>query len=68
MITEEKRKEVLAAIERMDDETALQQIVQLLKLGIAPKPRAPLGFARGDSGIWMADDFDAPLEDFADYM
>jgi len=22
----------------------------------------------GSEGIWMADDFDAPLDDFADYM
>ena len=26
-----------------------------------------LGWA-GEDGLWMADDFDAPLEDFASYM
>ncbi len=33
-----------------------------------PKPRRP-GFGSGkDKLIYMADDFDAPLEDFKDYM
>ena len=31
-----------------------------------PKGRRGFGCAKGQ--IWMADDFDAPLEDFKDYM
>ena len=31
------------------------------------KQRPNLGFAAG-RGIWMADDFDEPLEEFKDYM
>jgi hypothetical protein len=35
---------------------------------VEPRPRKPrkLGCLKGQ--IWMADDFDAPLEDFKDYM
>ncbi len=50
----------------MEDENALLEIMQLVRQGIAAKPRAPLGFA-GGSGIGMADDFDASLEELADY-
>ncbi|UYZ61786.1 DUF2281 domain-containing protein [Hymenobacter weizhouensis] len=67
MITDEQKKEVIAAIEQLQDKEALQKIAQAVKELTAPKQRAPLGFARGN-GIWMADDFDEPLEDFADYM
>jgi hypothetical protein len=66
MITDAQKKEVIAAIEQLD-EVALQKIAQTITELSAPKPRAPLGFARGQ-GLWMADDFDEPLEDFADYM
>ena len=34
--------------------------------GETPKGRHGFGCAKGQ--IWMADDFDAPLEDFKDYM
>jgi hypothetical protein len=35
--------------------------------GAAPSDgKREMGFLRGQ--IWMADDFDAPLEDFAEYM
>jgi Protein of unknown function (DUF2281) len=67
MTIEAQKQEVIAAIEQMADEEALLKIAQLLKQGRVSKPRAPLGFARG-SGIWMADDFDEPLEDFAGYI
>jgi len=32
------------------------------------KPRKPRKFGCLKGQIWMADDFDAPLEDFKDYM
>ena len=43
------------------DERAMVRLVPM-----TPKPRRPAGSARGM--IHMADDFDAPLEDFAEYM
>ena len=67
MITEAKKREVIAAIEQLQDEQLLQKVAQTIAELSSSKPRAPLGFARGE-GIWMADDFDDPLEDFADYM
>ncbi|GHU49730.1 hypothetical protein FACS1894200_08680 [Spirochaetia bacterium] len=34
-----------------------------------PQPkRRVFGCAKGKGDYWMADDFDAPLEDFKDYM
>ena len=68
MSIDSQKQEVIAAIEQMKDESALRQIMHVLQQGVAPKQRAPLGFARGNSGIRMAGDFDAPLDDFADYM
>jgi len=41
-------------------------VVKLVALEVAPQPRQ-LGIAEGFV-IYMADDFDAPLEDFAEYM
>lgn len=41
-------------------------VVRLVAIGKANVERE-LGWGGGD-GMWMADDFDAPLEDFADYM
>lgn len=70
MIAEEKRQAVLAAIAQAQDETAFNKIaamVEQLLTPPAPKPIAPPGFARQE-GFWMADDFDEPLEDFADYQ
>ena len=72
MVTEIQKQELLAAVSQVQDEAVWQQIKNLLTTAAASrdtaKPRAPLGFARGESGIWMADDFDEPLDDFADYM
>ena len=31
-----------------------------------PKTKRPFGVLKGE--VWMSDDFDAPLEDFAEYM
>lgn len=37
-------------------------------VALRPPPVArPLGWG-GANGMWMADDFDAPLDDFADFM
>ena len=41
-------------------------IVRLAPVAAAP-PRRPLGLAEGFV-LYMADDFDAPLDDFAEYM
>ena len=46
----------------MNGETPLAKIVA----AEAPKPKARFGSAKGS--IWMAPDFDEPLEDFKDYM
>ncbi|TDN35945.1 DUF2281 domain-containing protein [Hymenobacter sp. UV11] len=71
MTTEAQKQEVIAAIKQVEDEALWQQLKNLLVTAAmthnTAKPRAPLGFARG-TGVWMADDFDEPLEDFADYM
>ena len=42
-----------------------QDSAALVKL-VPIKPRRKLGTATGQ--VWMAEDFDAPLEDFKDYM
>ena len=50
----------------LDDSTPIAKIVPLLTE--APEPRKG-GFGSGKYAlIYMADDFDAPLEDFKDYM
>lgn len=71
MVTEIQKQELIAAVGQIQDEALWQQVKTLLTTAIAnhdaAKPRAPLGFARG-AGMWMADDFDEPLEDFAEYM
>lgn len=71
MVTEIQKQELIAAVRQIHDEALWQQMKNLLTTAAAnhdaAKPRAPLGFARG-TGIWMADDFDEPLEDFAEYM
>ncbi len=41
-----------------------QQAVRLVPTG--PRPPRKAGSAKGL--IWMSDDFDAPLEDFKEYM
>ena len=40
--------------------------VKLVPTPIKPNKPRKAGSARGQ--VWMADDFDDPLEDFADYM
>lgn len=42
-----------------------EQVVQLVPIGLG-KGRRKFGSAKGQ--IWMSDDFDAPLEDFDEYM
>ena len=36
--------------------------------GEQPKNRAREIYGKGKGKVWMSDDFDAPLEDFAEYM
>lgn len=71
MVTEIQKQELIAAVRQMQDKALWRQIKNLLTTVAAShdaaKPRAPLGFARG-TGMWMADDFDEPLEDFVEYM
>ncbi|HRN36043.1 MAG TPA: DUF2281 domain-containing protein [Flavobacteriales bacterium] len=38
----------------------------LKRLKKEPKAKRPIGLMKGK--IWIADDFDEPLEDFKDYM
>lgn len=40
--------------------------VKLVPIPIKAKEPRKVGSARGQ--VWMADDFDEPLDDFADYM
>ena len=49
----------------IDDEGRKVKLVLVEKARIPRKPRKP-GSAKGK--IWMADDFDEPLDDFAEYM
>jgi prevent-host-death family protein len=42
-----------------------RQVIQLVPVGDTKPPRQP-GSAK--ELIWMSDDFDAPLEDFKEYM
>jgi hypothetical protein len=67
MSTEAKKREVIAAIEQLEDEFALDQIQWLLARNPSPKPVAPPGFSQGGV-LWMSEDFDEPLEDSKDYM
>ena len=67
MTIEAQKQEVMAVIAQTQDEELLRKIAELIPSLVPPKVRLPLGFARGE-GFWMADDFDEPLEDFADYM
>ena len=68
MTIEAKKKEVIAAIEQLQDESALTQIEAILVQAATPQGpvRAP-GFARG-MVTYMADDFDEPLDDMKEYM
>ena len=46
-------------------EAFVDQLMKRLKKE-PPKKKRPIGLMKGK--IWIADDFDAPLEDFKDYM
>ena len=73
MIAEKERDEVLSTLAQTQNEELFQQILALVRQQAASQPEhprqqiAPPGFARQE-GFWMADDFDEPLEDFADYQ
>jgi antitoxin (DNA-binding transcriptional repressor) of toxin-antitoxin stability system len=43
-----------------------QPVVRLVAVEPPPKPRAKAGTLKGK--IWMAPDFDEPLDDFREYM
>lgn len=43
------------------------KVVATLEAASTPAPRAPFKFGCL-KGFWMAPDFDAPLEDFKEYM
>lgn len=45
-----------------EDNQPLAQLTRVYRPTITPK----FGIAAGE--VWIADDFDAPLEDFAEYM
>lgn len=54
----EKQAEVVDFIQFLKSRQAQQSQQQ--------KPKRPFGVLKGE--VWMSDDFDAPLEDFAAYM
>ncbi|MFD1469070.1 DUF2281 domain-containing protein [Hymenobacter caeli] len=66
----EKKKQVLSAIEQVQDEATIEKIAAMVDAILgkfsAGKPISPPGFAAG-AGFWMADDFDEPLADFKEY-
>lgn len=74
MKTLEKRTELLTGIQRMGEEE-LDKLYQLVKKDFPqfmPKTdqeltERPIGSMKGML-VYMADDFNAPLEDFTDYM
>ncbi|HLK97266.1 MAG TPA: DUF2281 domain-containing protein [Hymenobacter sp.] len=70
MITDAQKKEVIAAIEQLQDEKLLAQITELLNRSGAKNPAKPVrepGFAKG-MVTHMAADFDEPLDDMKEYM
>ena len=74
MKTLEKRTELLTGIQRMSEEE-MDELYQLMKNNFPhlmsktnqKLTERPIGSMKGML-IYMADDFNDPLEDFADYM
>ena len=63
MIAAEKKKAVLAAIERMEDEAAFEKIAAVVAEVLVPVvPHGKAGFLRG-SVKYLTDEWDAPLPD-----
>ena len=63
----------IAALDRSDWVEQLWQLKQTLQEKedtpfSEPKERVLRGYGRFAGQIWMSEDFDAPLEDFKDYM
>lgn len=72
MIAEKERDEVLTTLAQTQNEELFRQVLSLVRSQEQqPEPSrqqlAPPGFARQE-GFWMSDDFDEPLDDFADYQ
>ena len=73
MKTLEKRTELVSVIQRMSEEE-LDRLYQLIAEGFPftaskeeqPLAERPIGSMKGML-VYMADDFNAPLDDFADY-
>jgi len=62
--------ELVAAVERGEEVEIVQQDragVRLVRQQPKAKPQPQFGSAKGMI-LYMADDFDAPLEDFEEYM
>lgn len=74
MATLDKRNELLSSIQHMDD-ADLDKLYQLVAKDfpelVSPSSQTleerPIGSMKGML-VYMADDFNEPLEDFADYM
>lgn len=65
-----KLPELVAAAARGEEVLITQPnepAIKLVPVPTAPKPRPQFGSAKGLI-LYMAPDFDAPLEDFKDYM
>ncbi|MGQ0540285.1 MAG: DUF2281 domain-containing protein [Blastocatellia bacterium] len=54
-------------IKRLLDDLESLKLIELEKPGAAKKPKRRFGSMKG-LVVQIADDFDAPLEDFEDYM
>ena len=60
---------LIKAVQDGDEVVISNRNTPVARLVALPRPPAsrPLGWG-GPDGMWMADDFDAPLDDFAEYM
>jgi hypothetical protein len=66
LLPEELKRAVLLYINFLVQQYQNQAVI--IETALAETPQKRGGFGEYKDKIWMADDFDAPLEEFADYM
>lgn len=59
--------ELIQAAEAGEDVVIARNGKPVVKLVLVEPPPRRVGFARDLGPIWIADDFDAPLDEFAEY-
>lgn len=69
MTVEAQKLELIQWIASLDNQQLLQQIAELKQQALPPmsKPKREFGFGR-HAILRIADDFNAPLDDFKEYM